>query len=69
MVRFDRNGRMYELLPDWCIYDDKGAKLLCNVKDFEVLESGSFYIVPRTNITPFADYDNAEFDIDPDTQV
>ena len=68
-VRFDRNGRMYQLLPDFCVYNDLGARLLCNVKDFEVYEDGSFITVPRNNITTTTNYGNGDFDVDAETNT
>lgn len=69
MVRFDRNGRMYRLLQDNCIYDDKSTKLLCNVRDFDVYEDGSFLIVPVKDIQPSVDYSKGEFEVDPSTNT
>ena len=68
-VRFNRNGRMYQLLPDGCVYNDVGAKLLCNVKDFEVLLNGKFIIVPENNINSIVNYANGEYDVDLSTNV
>ena len=58
---------MFELLPDNCIYNDVGKKLLCNVKDFEVLLNGKFIIVPQSYLPPSSDYSIGEYDVDPTT--
>ena len=68
-VRFNRVGRMYQLLPDNCIYNDVGAKLLCNVKDFEVLTNGKFIVIPKSYTPPLSNYQRGEYEVDPETNV
>lgn len=68
-VRFDRNGRLYQLLGDNCIYNDEYVQLLCNVKDFEVLLNGKFIIIPVNYFVSRVDYSKGEYDINMNSNV
>lgn len=60
---------MYELLADDCIYNEAGTKLLCNVKDFEVLHNGKFIVIPIKNVLSSVDYEQGSYDVEPVTNV